>query len=85
MTYDCDYPSLSTERVEAQQVPSRKSLPMSMEENCLLVSLREEQKLAWEEVARLFAKRFPGRSQGSLQVYWSTRLKKQQLSLVDVA
>jgi hypothetical protein len=54
-----------------------------MEEN--LVSLREEQNLAWSEVTRLFAKKFPGRSKGTLQVYWSTTLKKQQLSLVDIA
>ncbi|KAJ6096615.1 hypothetical protein N7486_007361 [Penicillium sp. IBT 16267x] len=85
MTNDCDQPSSNTEPVEAQQPLSRKGLPWSMEENCLLVNLREEQNLAWSEVTRLFAQKFPGRSKGSLQVYWSTTLKKQQLSLADVA
>jgi hypothetical protein len=56
-----------------------------MEENVLLVNLREEQNLAWPEVTRLFAQKFPGRSKGSLQVYWSTTLKNQRLPLADVA
>jgi hypothetical protein len=85
MTYDCYQPSSSTELVEAQQPPSRKGLAFSVEENFLLMNLREEQNLAWSEVTRLFAQKFPGRSKGSLQVYWSTTLKKQRLSLVDVA
>jgi hypothetical protein len=85
VTYDCDQPSSNTELVEAQQPPSRKGLPWSMEENCLLVNLREEQNLAWSEVTRLFAQKFPGRSKGSLQVYWSTTLKNQRLPLADVA
>jgi len=85
MTYDCDQSSSNTELVDAQQPPSRKGLPWSMEENFLLVSLREEQNLAWSEVTRLFAQKFPGRSKGSLQVYWSTTLKKQRLCLADVA
>jgi hypothetical protein len=83
MSYDCVHPGSSTELDGAQ--PTRKGLPWFMEENCLLVSLREEQNLAWSEVARLFAKKFPGRSKGSLQAYWSTTLKKQRLALVDVA
>ncbi|KAI2791355.1 hypothetical protein POX_c04212 [Penicillium oxalicum] len=74
-----DQSSSNTEPVEAQQPPSRKGLPWSMEENCLLVNLREEQNLAWSEVTRLFAQKFPGRSKGSLQVYWSTTLKNQRL------
>jgi hypothetical protein len=83
LTDEYDHSGSSTELVDAQ--PTRKGLPWSMEENCLLVSLREEQNLAWSEVTRLFAKKFPGRSKGSLQVYWSTTLKKQRLSLADAA
>ncbi|KAF3391611.1 hypothetical protein F1880_007460 [Penicillium rolfsii] len=78
-----DQSSSNTEPVEAP--PSRKGLPWSMEENRLLVNLREEQNLAWSEVMRLFAQKFPGRSKGSLQVYWSTTLKNQRLSLADAA
>ncbi|KAJ5682149.1 hypothetical protein N7462_005314 [Penicillium macrosclerotiorum] len=82
MTYDCEHPGLSTELVDAQ--PTRKGLPWSMEENCLLVKLREEQNLSWSEVTRMFAQKFPGRSKGSLQVYWSTSLKKQRLSHLTI-
>ncbi|KAJ5117321.1 hypothetical protein N7448_010953 [Penicillium atrosanguineum] len=84
-TYDCDRPSSNTDRVEAEDPPSRKGLPWSREENYLLVNLREEQNLTWSEVTKLFAQKFPGRSKGSLQVYWSTTLKKQRLSLPDAA
>ena len=56
---------------------SRKGLRWLAEENRLLVQLREEESLAWSEVFKRFDQRFPGRSQGSIQVYWSTTLKKQ--------
>lgn len=59
---------------------SRKGLPWLAEENRLLVQLREEESLAWSEVFKRFDQRFPGRSQGSIQVYWSTTLKKQRAS-----
>lgn len=61
--------------------PSRKGLSWSVEEDRLLVKLREEQKLAWSEVTKRFVQKFPGRTQGSIQVYWSTTLKNQRLSL----
>jgi hypothetical protein len=57
---------------------SRKGLSWSNEETDLLVKLREEESLAWSEVTEQFGRKFPGRSQGSLQVYWSTRLRKRQ-------
>ncbi|KAJ5198777.1 uncharacterized protein N7498_007894 [Penicillium cinerascens] len=57
--------------------PSRKGLPYSVEEDRLLVMLREEQKLAWSEVTKRFAQKFPGRNQSSIQVYWSTTLSKR--------
>ena len=85
MTHDCDRQSSNTDLVEAEDPPSRKGLTWSREEIHLLVNLREEHNLTWSEVARLFARKFPGRSKGSLQVYWSTTLKKQRLSLEDVA
>lgn len=85
MTHDCDRQSSNTDLVEADDSPSRKGLKWSREEIHLLVNLREEQNLTWSEVARLFAQKFPGRSKGSLQVYWSTTLNKQRLSLEDVA
>ncbi|KAJ5288020.1 hypothetical protein N7478_003706 [Penicillium angulare] len=54
---------------------SRKGLPFSAEEDRLLVKLRKEENLAWSEVVTRFSQRFPGRSKGSIQVHWSTRLK----------
>lgn len=57
---------------------SRKGLLWSEEEICLLVKLREEENLAWSEVTEKFSQKFPGRTQGSIQVYWSTKLGKRQ-------
>lgn len=54
---------------------SRKGMPWSPEEKSLLLELRGEQKLPWSDVTRLFSERFLGRSQSSIQVYWSTYLK----------
>ena len=83
ITYDCDQPSPNIEPVDAQHTScTRKGLPWSVEERSLLVKLREEQNLAWSEVTRQFAQKFAGRSQGSIQVYWSTTLKKERRSLV---
>ncbi|KAJ5701398.1 hypothetical protein N7488_008946 [Penicillium malachiteum] len=58
---------------------SRKGLRWSPEEKSLLVQLKAE-SLPWPEVINKFLQRFPGRSAGSIQVYWSTTLKKQRLS-----
>lgn len=55
---------------------SRKGSPLSKEENRLLVQLRDEESLACSEVFKPFDQRFPRKSQGSIQVYWSTKLKK---------
>ncbi|ODM19086.1 hypothetical protein SI65_05703 [Aspergillus cristatus] len=54
---------------------SRKGMPWSREEVDLLLKLRRDERRPWSAVTRLFSKRFPGRSQGSIQVYWSTTLK----------
>ncbi|KAJ6004590.1 hypothetical protein N7540_012967 [Penicillium herquei] len=59
---------------------SKKRVRWSLEEKGLLVQLREEESLPWSEVINKFLQRFPGRSGGSIQVYWSTTLKKQRLS-----
>lgn len=50
---------------DAQDSPStRKRLPWSMEEDRLLVKLREEQKLAWSEVIKQFTREFSGGLKG---------------------
>ncbi|KAJ5098837.1 hypothetical protein N7532_005838 [Penicillium argentinense] len=79
---DCDQ-SLNTDLVDEQHPHTRKGLPFSMEESRLLVDLREEQRLSWSEATRRFGQKFPGRSKGSIQVYWSTTLKKQRQSLLE--
>lgn len=56
---------------------SRKGLPFSAEEDRLLVELRTEKSLTWSEVIKRFSQRFPGRDKGSIQVHWSTKLRKQ--------
>ncbi|KAJ5472100.1 hypothetical protein N7539_008669 [Penicillium diatomitis] len=72
------------ELVDRPRTPcSRKGLSWSDEEADLLVKLREEEHLAWSEVTERFGEKFPGRSQGSLQVYWSTRLGKRRSSPVE--
>ncbi|CAG8019175.1 unnamed protein product [Penicillium salamii] len=58
---------------------SRKGLRWSVEEDHLLVKLKEKENLAWSEVFNRFGQKFPGRSEGSIQVYWSTTLRKQRL------
>lgn len=56
---------------------SRKGMPWSSEEVDLLLRLRRDENRPWSEVTRLFSDQFPGRSQGSIQVFWSTTLKNR--------
>lgn len=58
----------------------RIGLPWSVEENRLLLEARGEGNLAMPEVIKRF-ENFPERSKGSIQVHWSTKLRKQRLSL----
>ncbi|KAJ5982720.1 hypothetical protein N7451_012820 [Penicillium sp. IBT 35674x] len=78
MTSDTEHTSLNTELVEKRYTSSRKGLPWSMEEDHLLAQLRDEHNLPWSEVTKRFSQKFPGRSSGSIQVYWSTSHKKRQ-------
>lgn len=71
-----------TEAADVQDTAStRRGLPWSLEESRLLVKLREDERLAWSDVVRRFTRKFPGRSKGSIQVYWSTTLKKKRSCL----
>ncbi|KAJ6157214.1 hypothetical protein N7497_006099 [Penicillium chrysogenum] len=76
---NCDQTSLNTQVIDAQHTSSRKGLSWSVEEDRLLIKLRDKQNLAWSEVVKQFSQEFPGRSEGSIQVYWSTTLKKKRL------
>ncbi|KAI3092205.1 hypothetical protein CBS147333_10244 [Penicillium roqueforti] len=77
---NCDHTSLNTQVIDAQHTSSRKGLPWSVEEDRLLIKLRDKHNLAWSEVVKQFSREFPGRSEGSIQVYWSTTLKKKRPS-----
>ncbi|KAL2816402.1 hypothetical protein BDW59DRAFT_9894 [Aspergillus cavernicola] len=59
------------------QKNSRKGKPWLPEEEELLLKLKNDQGLPWSVVVRLFSEQYPGRSQGSIQVYWSTNIKKR--------
>ena len=45
------------------------------EEDKLLIKLRRQGSLPWSEIYQRFSLAFPGRSRGSLQVHYSTKLK----------
>lgn len=51
----------------------RRNCPFSLEEDTLLMKLKREDQ-TWDNIAA----RFPGRSKGSLQVHYSTKLKRQR-------
>ncbi|KAJ5771441.1 uncharacterized protein N7511_003492 [Penicillium nucicola] len=77
---DYSHTSLNIEAVDAPHTSSRKGLRWSPEEDRLLMKLRDEQNLAWSEVVKRFSREFPGRSEGSIKVYWSTTMKKRRPS-----
>ncbi|KAF9882642.1 hypothetical protein FE257_005815 [Aspergillus nanangensis] len=56
---------------------SRKGMPYSPQGRRLLLTLKRERR-PWSEVEEIFSKQFPGRSKGSLQVFFCTTLKKQE-------
>lgn len=60
---------------DAPPLNPRKGRQWKAKEIDLLVKLRKEQKLPWSKIAESFAEQFPGRTQGSIQVYWCTKLK----------
>lgn len=64
-------------RHSTRRESSRKGMPWSPEEEKLLAELKGEEGLPWSTVTRLFSAQYKGRSQGSIQVYWSTNLKKR--------
>ncbi|PKX88850.1 uncharacterized protein P174DRAFT_379687, partial [Aspergillus novofumigatus IBT 16806] len=51
------------------QENSRKGTLWLLEEEELLVKLKRDQSLYWSDIIRLFSEQYPGRTQGSIQVY----------------
>ncbi|EED12784.1 hypothetical protein TSTA_053020 [Talaromyces stipitatus ATCC 10500] len=58
----------------ANDAESRKGKSWEPDEIKLLVQLKEAGS-PWSVIAKRFQERFPGRSKGSIQVYWSTKLQ----------
>jgi hypothetical protein len=69
ITYDCDHTSSNTAVVDAQHISSRNGMPWSVEEDRLLMKLRDVQNLAWAEVVRQSSRKISGWSKGSILVY----------------
>ncbi|EED13976.1 hypothetical protein TSTA_102060 [Talaromyces stipitatus ATCC 10500] len=67
-------PRAARNRTCPTSTESRKGKAWEPDEIKLLVQLKED-GLPWSVIARRFEKRFPGRSQGTIQVYWSKNLK----------
>lgn len=55
---------------------SWRSQQWSSEEVNYLRQLRSTEQRPWSEMLSLFSSRFPGRSPGAKQVYWSTTIRK---------
>lgn len=63
----------------AQRTPSKR-LPWSSGEVDLLLQLRRDKQRPWSEVVKLFSDRYPGRSPGAIQVYWSTYGRQKSMT-----
>jgi hypothetical protein len=72
--------SSRTQNASVDSCSSRKRPRYSAEEDCLLVQLKKEQGLPWEEVIRHFDEKYPGRSPQSIKVHWSTKLSRKKSS-----
>lgn len=67
-------PRAARNRTSPTSTESRKGKPWEADEVKLLVQLKKG-GLSWSVIARKFEERFPGRTQGTIQVYWSEILK----------
>lgn len=56
---------------EPAQRPKGPKLKFTTEDDQLLIELKEQKNLTWKQIADFF----PGRSSGTLQVRYCTRLK----------
>jgi hypothetical protein len=55
--------------------PKGPKLKFTSEEDCLLIELKETKDLTWKQVADFF----PGRTPGTLQVRYCTKLKAKPM------
>jgi hypothetical protein len=59
--------------------PRGPKLKFTPEEDALLVDLKEEKNLTWKQIADFF----PGRTSGTLQVRYCTKLKAKDVVWTD--
>ncbi|KAK7393948.1 hypothetical protein QQX98_013270 [Neonectria punicea] len=64
---------------KAKRASSRRT-PFTSAEDGLLIKLKEDEMLAWSEIHRQYSETYPGRSVGSLQVRYCTKLKDRERS-----
>jgi hypothetical protein len=77
-TYCGNHPTLVTGIPKTyNKTTTRKGQQWTLDETRLLLNLRVEQNLPWLEVYQQFSRKFPGRTLGSIQVYWSTTAKER--------
>ncbi|KAF6789673.1 hypothetical protein CSOJ01_14729 [Colletotrichum sojae] len=68
-------PSPSLPASDLARFPRGHRRAFSKEEDRLLCQLKRGKKLCWKEIHRQFSTKFPGRTIGTLQVRYSTKLK----------
>lgn len=64
---------------EPAQRPKGPKLKFTTEDDALLIELKETKRLTWKQIADFF----PGRSSGTLQVRYCTKLKAKSTSWSD--
>jgi hypothetical protein len=62
-------------------LPQRKRITFTRAENALLIGMKEERDLSWDEIETAF----PNRSKATLQVHYSTKLKGRSTSTATKA
>jgi hypothetical protein len=78
-------PSTAVAGSSSQQMPSPAPRPrgpklkFTPEDDTLLVDLKENKSLTWKQIAEFF----PGRSSGTLQVRYCTKLKAKTTQWTD--
>ena len=72
------YPHAGARRGSAKRPRTGILNTISREDDQLLIKLKEQRELSWSEISQ----HFPGRSKGSLQVRYSTRLKNRRFGNV---
>ncbi|EGY23848.1 uncharacterized protein VDAG_05286 [Verticillium dahliae VdLs.17] len=78
-------PSCSARKRHKKKHASSSGRPFTKDEDRCLMRLKEEdERLSWTKIHELFTKSDPGRTKGSLQVHYCTKLKGKSDSLITL-